>query len=125
MLAGDYRRSLPLQQQEAVDDEQHGAVAKAIRAWADVARCHDALGNFIEGRAALDRAAALAARMSTPPLGLLSLVAARGEMLYAIDDGWEQLLTDAAAGSFIKDPARKQMGIGYDQRLRVISIGSN
>jgi class 3 adenylate cyclase/tetratricopeptide (TPR) repeat protein len=104
MLAGDYRRSLPLQQQEAADNEKSGAIARAIRAWADVARCHNALGEFIEGRAALDRAAALSARMTSPTLALLTLVAARGELLYAIDEGWEQLMSDAAAGAFIRDP---------------------
>jgi len=32
------------------------------------------------------------------------LVAAKGELLYAIDDDWQQLFTDAAAGAFIQAP---------------------
>ena len=88
-----------------MENEKNGAIARAVRAWADVARCHNALGEFTEGRAALDRAAALTARMTSPPaLGLLSLVAAKGELLYAIDDDWQQLFSDAAAGAFIQSP---------------------
>ncbi len=105
MLAGDFRRCLPMQQLEAVEDEQRGAIARATRGWADVARCHTALGNFAEAEAALDRALKLSARMTTPsPVGLLSLVAAQGEMHYATDEGWEQLMADAAALAFIQDP---------------------
>ena len=105
ILAGDYRRSLPLLQGEAAENEKSGAIARAVRAWADLARCHNALGEFAEGRAALDRAGSLSARMMSPPaLGLLSLVAAKGELLYAIDDDWQQLFTDAAAGAFIQAP---------------------
>ena len=105
MLAGDFRRSLPMQQLEAAEDEQRGAIARATRGWSDVARCHFALGNFGEGRAALDRAMKLSARMTTPSsVGLLSLVAAEGEMHYATDDGWEQLLANPAAVSFIQGP---------------------
>ncbi|HUA36317.1 MAG TPA: AAA family ATPase [Candidatus Binataceae bacterium] len=105
MLAGDFRRSLPMQQLEAAEDEQRGAIARATRGWSDVARCHFALGNFNEGRAALDRAVKLSARMTTPSsVGLLSLVAAEGEMHYATDDGWEQMLANSAAVSFIQGP---------------------
>jgi tetratricopeptide (TPR) repeat protein len=105
MLAGDFRRCLPLQQLEAVQDEQQGAIARATRGWSDVARCHIALGNFTEGEAAIDRALKLSARMTTPSsVGLLSLVAAQGEMHYATDEGWEQLLSDPAAAAFMQGP---------------------
>ena len=101
MLAGDYRRCLPLQQAEAVENEQHGALARAARGWADVARCHTALGNFAEARASLDRALKLSARLPTPTFAVLSLVAAQGEMHYATDEGWEQLMANSAAASFM------------------------
>ena len=104
MLAGDYRGSVTLQQRDAVECEQRGAVAKAVRAWADTARCHIALGDLIDGRAALDRAHKLSARMSTA-LGLLSLVAAQGEMHYATDEGWMQLMTNNAAAAFMSGPS--------------------
>jgi tetratricopeptide (TPR) repeat protein len=105
MMAGDFRRCLPLQQIEAGEDEQRGAIAKATRGWSDVARCHFALGNFTEGQAALDRAFKLSARMTTPSsVGLLSLVAAEGELHYATDEGWEQLMANSAAVAFIQSP---------------------
>ncbi|HKN02037.1 MAG TPA: AAA family ATPase [Candidatus Binataceae bacterium] len=105
MLAGDYRRCLPMQQREAADDEQRGAIATATRGWADVARCHIALGNFTEAEAALDRALKLAARMTTPnSVGLLNVVAARCEMLYALDEGWEHLMSNPAAQAFLQGP---------------------
>ena len=104
-LACDYRRCLPLQQREAADDEQHGAIASATRGWADVARCHIGLGNFTEAEAALDRALKLAARMTTPnSVGLLNVVAARCEMLYARDEGWEHLMSNPAARAFLQGP---------------------
>jgi len=104
-LACDYRRCLPMQQREAADDEQHGAIARATRGWADVARCHIGLGNFAEAEAALDRALRLAARMTTPnSVGLLNLVAARCEMNYALDEGWEHLMSNPAALAFLQGP---------------------
>jgi class 3 adenylate cyclase len=103
MLAGDYRRCLPLQIREAADDEQHGAIASATRGWADVARCHIGLGNFTEAEAALDRARKLAARMTIPnSVGLLSLVAAQGELHYALDERWEQFMSNPAALAFMQ-----------------------
>ncbi|MGO9605074.1 MAG: ATP-binding protein [Candidatus Binataceae bacterium] len=105
MLAGDYRRCLPMQQREAADDEQRGAIATATRGWADVARCHIALGNFTEAQAALDRALKLAARMTTPnSVGLLNFIAAQCEMNYALDEGWEHLMSNPAAQAFLQGP---------------------
>jgi hypothetical protein len=101
MLAGDFRRGAALQQQEAAEDEQRGAVARAIRGWADLARCQIVRGSFSEGRAALDRAAKLAARMTAPSFGLLTLVAAQGELCYATDEGWADMITNSAAASFM------------------------
>ncbi len=103
MLAGDFRRCLPMQQLEAAEDEQHGAIARATRGWADVARCHIALGNFTEAEAALDRAMKLSARMTTPSsVGLLSLVAGQGELHYALDDRWHEFMSNPAAVAFMQ-----------------------
>ena len=49
-LAGEYRRSLPSWEREAGDAERKGRIAWAMNSWANVARCHISLGDFVAGR---------------------------------------------------------------------------
>ena len=47
MLAGDFRRSLPMQQVEAAEDEQHGAIhAHPRHGWFDIVEVEDGAGLF-------------------------------------------------------------------------------
>lgn len=104
MHAGDFRASLPVWQQEAADCERRGAFAKAMRGWGSVARCHISLGELTVARAALDRTAALSARIAGPWFGVLGLVAARADFCHATDEGWKELLADAASQALIQGP---------------------
>ena len=118
MLAGDFRASLPLWQQEAADNERRGAFAKALRGWASVARCHISLGDFTAARATLDRAAALSGRITGPFFGILGLIAARAELCHATDDQWPELFSDpAAAANASRSRRREQMGRLDDYRI--------
>jgi class 3 adenylate cyclase/tetratricopeptide (TPR) repeat protein len=104
MMAGDLVRAVALWQQEAAASEQRGALARALRAWAMVARCHNVLGAFIEARAALDRAAALLARIGRPSFGLIALQAARVEMRFASNDHWPELIMEIATDFDLPQP---------------------
>lgn len=106
-LAGDYRRGLATWQQEAADAERRGRIGWAVKAWADVASAHIALGEFAAALAACDRASALEARATGSASGStnMDLMSARHELRIALDQGWEQVLEDAAASSLIDDPS--------------------
>jgi len=104
-LAGEYRRSLPAWEREAGDAERKGRVAWAMNSWANVARCHISLGDFVAGQAAYDRALALSARTIGQSLHLLSLFAVKQEMLIALNSGWEEMRLDEGAKSLINRPS--------------------
>src|SRR5262249_5651941 len=94
--AGDFRTSLPLFVKYAAEAERQGRLVAAIIPWANIARCHNALGDFAAARAAYERAAALASRL-TGPLPLLGfVVAARWEMCSALGEGLEEAGAAAA-----------------------------
>jgi tetratricopeptide (TPR) repeat protein len=107
-LAGEYRRSLTLWQQEAGEAESRGRIAWAVTAWANAASAHIALGDLAAARAALDRAAALSARASaSAPAGLINMnvMGAHHEMRIASDDGWAEMLQNAGAMGLLEKPA--------------------
>jgi hypothetical protein len=88
--AGDFRASLRVFTKLVTETEGRGRLAAAIIPWANISRCHTALGDFAAAGAAHDRAAALASRLTgpLPPLGFV--VAARWEMCSALDEGLEE-----------------------------------
>ncbi len=97
MRGGDFRLARSLWQQEAADCERSGSLSRAVRAWAGVARCRAALGEFVETRAALDRAGALSTRVARPTFGTVSFIGARTEFQMLINEEWEQFLVDTGA----------------------------
>lgn len=103
-VAGDTRRSLPLWEQEAGDSERKGRLAWAMASWANVARCHIAMGNFTAGQAAYDRAVALSARMTGQSVQTMSLHVARQDLIVAMDTGWEDLRGDESLRSLVLQP---------------------
>jgi class 3 adenylate cyclase/tetratricopeptide (TPR) repeat protein len=90
--AGEFRRSLPLWEEQAVRAEQQGQIAWAVLRWAQAARCHNALGDFAAGREAYRRARALATRLAGPSLQAILVVASTDELRLARDEGWERSL---------------------------------
>jgi class 3 adenylate cyclase/tetratricopeptide (TPR) repeat protein len=103
-LAGDYQRALPTWEEEAGDAERKGRIAAAMNAWANVARCHVAMGDFVAGQAAYDRALALSARTIGLSSQHLSLASVRQEMLIALDEGWEEMLGEGST-RFVSQPS--------------------
>jgi class 3 adenylate cyclase/tetratricopeptide (TPR) repeat protein len=87
---GDFRASLRLFTKRAAETERQGRLAAAIIPWANIARCHNALGDFAAARAAYERAAALASRLPGPLPPLLFVLGARFEMCAALDEGLEE-----------------------------------
>ena len=51
-FAGEYRLALPLWEDLAARAERQGQIPAILLSWAQVARCHNALGNFDDARAA-------------------------------------------------------------------------
>ncbi len=100
--AGEYRRGLPLWQEQAKRTEQQGRIAGALDAWANLARCHTALGAFAAAREAYRQGRALAARLPQGSAVPLLLAAPRSEWRLASDEGWQELLADTRA--FLERP---------------------
>lgn len=94
MMTGDYRAAEARWRREAVECEQRGAISQSLRAWAGVARCHNAMGNFVEAQAAFDHATALSARIARPSFGKLALQAARVEFHLVMNENLPQLVAD-------------------------------
>jgi len=88
--AGEFRRSLPLWQEQAVRAEQQGQIAWAVYVWAQAARCHNALGNFAAGREAYQQGRTLATRLAGPSIQLMQLEASTEELRFALNEGWEK-----------------------------------
>jgi tetratricopeptide (TPR) repeat protein len=76
-----------------------------MNSWANVARCHISLGDFVAGQAAYDRALALSTRTIGQSLHLLSLFAVKQEMLIASNTGWEEMQLDEGAKRLIDRPS--------------------
>ena len=107
LLAGDYRRALPLWQKEAGDAESKGRIGWAVTALGNTASCHIALGDFEAARAVLARGATMAARASSSVAGRmlnLNLVSAHHELRVATDEGWEALLENAGSLDVLNKP---------------------
>jgi hypothetical protein len=85
---GEYARSLSAIEAEAREAEALGRLARAARAWSGAAQYHIALGHLAEGRQAVERAEALAARLGTP---VPSLLYAQHLLCSTLDEGWEQI----------------------------------
>jgi tetratricopeptide (TPR) repeat protein len=90
--AGEFRRGLPLYEERAARSEREGRIGDAVLARAHVARCHNALGNLADARAAYEKAAALAARLTGPSQAMIILSAALDEIRLAVDKDWENTL---------------------------------
>jgi class 3 adenylate cyclase len=103
-LGGECRRALPLWQERAGESERSGRLATAMDAWAYVARCQNVLGNFIESRAAYDRAIAFSARLNRPSFPLLNLMSVRSDFLIALDEGWDEIITVPGFDELIANP---------------------
>ncbi len=116
MRGGDFRLALALWQQEGIEGERSGALARAVRAWAGVARCRAALGEFVETRAALDRAAALAARLGRTSFGTVSFLGARVELQMLLNEDWEQFFSNMT--SSLGHPPESQ--ISFVEALKAI-----
>ncbi|HTR63907.1 MAG TPA: AAA family ATPase [Candidatus Binataceae bacterium] len=127
MRTGDYRKAARLWQQVAVDSEQRGAIVHAIRGWAGMGRCHNALGDFAQGRAALDRASALSARIGILSFGLISYLGAHLEYRFVIDDGFADFLALARNSMSYDDSAdvnKMLQGFGTSNKWAVASAYS-
>jgi class 3 adenylate cyclase len=90
--AGEYQRVLPMLAGEAEAAERQGRIAAAMAAWANAARCHNALGNLASATAAQARAQALAGRLPGASFQLLQLIATQDELRLATDEGWDESL---------------------------------
>ena len=91
--AGEYRRALPLWEDSAVRCERQGRIAVAVLAWAQAARCHNALGNFAGAQTAYLKGRTAGSRLTVVSPQLLQLSTARDEMWLALDENWEKLAT--------------------------------
>ena len=104
LLAADCRRALPRWQARAVDAERSGRLAIAMDAWAYVASCHNALGEFTAAQAAYDRAIAFSARLSHPSFPLLNLMSVRTDFLIARNLGWDEIVTVPGFDALMANP---------------------
>jgi tetratricopeptide (TPR) repeat protein len=93
--AGDFRASLRLFTKHVAEAERQGRLAATSIPLANIARCHNALGDFAAARAAYERAAALASRLTGPLPQLVFLMGARWEMCSALDVGLEEVAAAA------------------------------
>ena len=93
-LAGEFRRSLPIWQEEAVEAERAGRIMWAMHAWTCVARCHMGLGELTLAHAAYDRAVGFSARRVGSSPWLLNLLSAKQDLRIMLDDGWDEVFTD-------------------------------
>jgi class 3 adenylate cyclase/tetratricopeptide (TPR) repeat protein len=89
LYVGDYFRSLPLSEAAAEEAEALGRLARAGRAWANVAYCRSALGELAGAREAIERGQGLSRRLGTP---LPQLLYAQHTLATATDEGWEELV---------------------------------
>ena len=99
--AGDFHGSLRLFEKRAAETERQGRLAAAIIPWANVARCHNAIGDFAAARGAYGRATDLASRLAGTLPQLVFVLAARWEMCSALDEGLEEVV--AAGEGLMRD----------------------
>jgi tetratricopeptide (TPR) repeat protein len=87
--AGEFRRSLRLWEDLEAQSQREGRIRDAVMHAACAAICHNALGNLAAARAAYDRGAALARRVTGAFLPILN--GAQFDMVTVVGDGWEAL----------------------------------
>jgi len=92
--AGEFRRSLRLREDLEAQSQREGRILETVTHSANVAICHNALGNLAAARAAYDRGAALARRVTGSFLPIL--VGARVDLLKVVGDGWEAFVRENA-----------------------------
>ncbi|MEX2246226.1 MAG: protein kinase [Dehalococcoidia bacterium] len=98
ILAGEYRRCVPLWQEFVLERERRGAIADMVIGLAALARCHNALGDFRAAREAYERGVALAARLTESSTAAQNLLGTLTEMRYA---SGEELDESVALGEFL------------------------
>jgi class 3 adenylate cyclase len=103
-LAGDCQQGLPASQMRASETERNGQLAWAMDSWAIAARCYVSLGQFDAARAAYDRAASFAARTNRVSYQLLNLMSVRYDFLFALDDGWDQIVSLPGEVELLQNP---------------------
>jgi len=86
--AGEFQGCLRLFVEMAEQREQQGQLGQAANAWANLARCFNALGDVVAARNAYRSARALAMRVPETMAGRL-LWSARYERGLAMDEGWQ------------------------------------
>jgi tetratricopeptide (TPR) repeat protein len=87
--AGEFRRSLRLWEDREAQSQREGRIRDTVMHAACSAICHNALGNLAAARAAYDRGAALARRVTGAFLPILK--GAKFDMVTVVGDGWEAL----------------------------------
>jgi tetratricopeptide (TPR) repeat protein len=102
--AGEYRRALPLWEDEAAESERQGRIAVAVSNWAQVARCYNALGDFAAARAAYQKGRTAGSRLSVVSLQLIQLLTARDEMWLALDENWERAIASFESSTQTQTP---------------------
>jgi tetratricopeptide (TPR) repeat protein len=102
LWAGEYSRCLPLFEAEVAEAESLGRLARAVRAWCNVAGAQAPLGRLGEASQAFERARALAAR-SGAPIG--AVLFAQQVLCTALDEGWEEVAATFGALSASTSPA--------------------
>jgi class 3 adenylate cyclase/tetratricopeptide (TPR) repeat protein len=97
--AGEYRRALPLWQEQAARSERQGRIAVAVEGWAQAARCHIALGDLAAARAAYQKGRTAGSRLTTTSTQVLQLLTARDEMWLALDENWQKAIAPYESGA--------------------------
>ncbi len=107
LLAGDYRRSVRLWQEEAADAERRGRITWAVTAWANLAIAHTALGEFPQAHEACGCSSALLARATGNSAAAvnMSLMSALHDLRIALDEGWDHVFDDNRTGALLAEPA--------------------
>jgi tetratricopeptide (TPR) repeat protein len=116
-MGNEYTKCLPLARQEAERALDAGQFARAARAQAVIVFCHVGLGEIEEGRAALQEAQALAARVGQPMFLVLNTQEA---LCGVLDEGWDDLAPIYAAISATVNPAYAWgLGLIYGNAARI------
>jgi len=102
LWGGQYARALPGLEAEAREAEGLGRLARAARAWANVALYEVILGHLDESRRSLTRAVALGERLGTP---IPTVIYPQQSLALALDEGWEQVYTTFSFLSASDNPA--------------------
>ncbi|MEX2238509.1 MAG: helix-turn-helix transcriptional regulator [Dehalococcoidia bacterium] len=98
-FAGELAASLPLWEEEAHVCETENRHQRLASIHAQIARCHNALGDFKAAELALGRAIALGQHFKPSTDATMAIASALYEMRYATGDGWTDLA--AAADGFL------------------------